>query len=515
MKDIIKKLSNIISNRIFVIALGILLQLMWIITMVWGFAELSGFFRNFIMIASIVLVLWIVNQRINPSYKLAWAILILAVPLFGVTIYFLFGQSRVAKKIEQKYNITLRQIRRFFKEKEEVHKALEQENLRMANTSKYIRDYGGFPIHTNTQTKYYPVGDDMFIDMINELKKAEHFIFLEYFIISEGRMWSAILEVLEQKVREGVDVRLIYDDMGCVTTLPYHFYKDLQAKGIKCAAFNPLQPILNIVLNNRDHRKIMVIDGHVGFTGGINLADEYINEYMRFGHWKDTGIMLKGDAVWNLTVMFLQMWNVITGVESDYAKYTPQIYHKEPYEKDGYVQPYSDSPLDDEIVGENVYLSVIHSAKKYLYICTPYLIIDNEMMTALCLAAKSGVDVRIMTPGIPDKKIVFLLTQSYYEQLLEAGVKIYEYIPGFLHAKSFVCDDEVAVVGTINLDYRSLYLHFECATWMYKSKAVMEVKEDMVETYDVCHEVTLDFCKEQNIIVRTIQSILRVFAPML
>ena len=269
------------------------------------------------------------------------------------------------------------------------------------------------------------------------------------------------------------------------------------------------------MLNNRDHRKILVIDGHTGYTGGINLADEYINQQMRFGHWKDTGVRLCGEGVWNLTVMFLQMWSVITRTKTHLPAYGPYVYHPEEFENDGFVQPYGDSPLDGEVVGENVYLNVINQAKKYIYITTPYLIIDNEMMTALCLASKKGIDVRIITPGIPDKKLVFLLTRSYYRQLLEAGVRIYEYTPGFIHAKSFVCDDEIAVVGTINLDYRSLYLHFECAAWMYQCQAVGQVKEDMLNTFRNSREVSLNTCKEQNVFRRGLQSILRLFAPML
>ena len=316
---------------------------------------------------------------------------------------------------------------------------------------------------------------------------------------------------------EGVDVRLIYDGFGCLTTLPNRYDKILQEKGIKCVIFNPFRPILNIVQNNRDHRKICVIDGKTGFTGGINLADEYINQKERFGHWKDTAVMLKGEAVWNMTVMFMHMWSVVNGSRApmEHELHMPHRYHPEAFEEDGFVQPYSDTPLDGEVLGENVYLNIINRARKYVYICTPYLIIDNEMMTALCLAAKSGVDVRIMTPGVPDKKMVFLLTQSYYEQLLEAGVRVNEYQPGFLHAKSFVCDDEIAVVGTINLDYRSLYLHFENGVWFYKNKAVADIFQDFKETLNYCDPINIEFCKNRNILVRGFQSILRLLAPLL
>lgn len=514
-EKVLKKIIKIVFSRIFVVGVGILLQLAWIAAVVWGVSINFKPVSTIISILSILIVLWIVNKKINPSYKLAWTILILVIPFFGVTVYLIFGQSRIARKMAREFQNIQKSTSDIFQENPETRKKLVMKDKRMSNQSKYIRDYAGFPLHKDTTAEYFPIGEEMFKAMVEELKKARHYIFLEFFIINDGRMWQTILDILVEKVKEGVDVRLIYDDMGCVTTLPYHFYKQLQEMGIKCASFNPLRPVLNIILNNRDHRKIMVIDGYVGFTGGINLADEYINEQVRFGHWKDTGILLKGEGVWNLTVMFLQMWSVITRMKCDFTAYTPYEHHPEPFASDGFVQPYSDTPLDNEVVGENVYLNIINQAKDYVYICTPYLIIDNEMMTALCLAAKNGVDVRIITPGIPDKKIVFMLTQSYYEQLLEAGVKIYEYTPGFIHAKSFVCDDEVGVVGTINLDYRSLYLHFECGVWMYQSSAVMQIKEDTLNTFSKCKAIPLSFCRNRSLPTRTLQSILRIFAPML
>lgn len=510
-----KKLIDLISSRFFVFVFAVLLQVIWLLLISWGMSSLSAPVTMTADILSILLVLWIVNKEINPSYKLAWTILILVLPVFGMVVYLLFGESRVAKKMTEESDAVVQEIENYFRENDKVREKIEALDEGISNQSAYIRDYAKFPLHSHTSTRYYPLGEAMFLDMLEDLKRAKHFIFLEYFIIHEGKMWNSILEILEQKVKEGVDVRLIYDDMGCVTTLPHRYYKKLQAKGIKCAAFNPVRPILNIVLNNRDHRKILVIDGHIGYTGGINLADEYINEEIRFGHWKDTGIRLYGEGVWNLTVMFLQMWSIITGVRTHIPAYSPYVFHTEEFESDGFVQPYGDSPMDNETVGENVYLNIISQAKKYVFICTPYLIIDNEMMMALCLAAKKGVDVRIITPGIPDKKMVFLLTQSYYKQLIEAGVRVYEYTPGFVHSKTFVCDDEIATVGTINLDYRSLYLHFECGVWMYQSQAVREAKEDMEATLPKCKEVSLDFCNKRNIFVRGIQSIMRLIAPLL
>ena len=355
----------------------------------------------------------------------------------------------------------------------------------------------------------------MFPDMIEALKGARHFIFMEYFIVEEGSMFNEIADILEQKVKEGVDVRFIYDDVGCVNTLPPKYFKKLEARGISCVTFNPFLPLISTVMNNRDHRKIFVVDGNIGFTGGINLADEYVNLTSRFGYWKDCGIRIEGEAVWNLTVMFLEMWNFIKRSSEDYSAFLPSVYQQEVCPSDGFVQPYGDSPLDMENVGENIYLNIIGSAKNYVYIYTPYLIIDHEMLITLCNAAKRGVDVRIVTPGIPDKKTVYLLTQSYYRPLLEAGVKIYQYTPGFIHSKCFVCDDEIATVGSINLDFRSLFLHFECGVFLYGSTAVMQVKEDCLETFEVSEEMDVSFCKNRPFPVRIIQSLMRLVAPLL
>ena len=514
MQKILKRLFS----RLFFVALAIIVQVLWFIGLVYLLGSRFQAFYAVLQVICVIAVLWIVNKRINPAYKLAWTILILSVPVVGASVYFLFGKSRLTREVEASFERANRASVHLLKENDRNREELETADPQINKQSIYIRDYAGFPVYQNTQTEYFPVGELLYQRMIEELRKAKYFIFLEYFIIDNGEMWESILDILEVKARAGLDVRLVYDDVGCVSTLPAKFYKEIRARGIKCEVFNPFRPIVSVVLNNRDHRKIMVIDGHTGFTGGINLADEYINRKVRFGYWKDTGVMLKGEAVWNFTVMFLQMWSVLTGSTEELQvipPYQSHSYYKEPFESDGFVQPYGDTPLDHETVGENVYLNIISQAKRYVYIFTPYLIIDNEMMTCLCLAAKNGVDVRIVTPGIPDKKLVFLLTQSYYEQLIDAGVHIYEYRPGFLHAKSFVCDDEVATVGTINMDYRSLYLHFECGVWMYRSKAVMQVKQDVLDTLNRSQEITQEYCQSRPMVVRLLQSLLRLMAPLL
>ncbi|MCI5699551.1 MAG: cardiolipin synthase [Lachnospiraceae bacterium] len=511
-----KKLSKLLNSRIFVVVMAIFLQVIWMGVFLWKLSSYFKYIDIIVKVLSILMVLWLMNKRSNPAYKLVWMILILTIPIFGVLIYFLFGRSNIARKMEKKFAEFTSDQNAHLKEDTRIRELIDKESREYSNQSAYIRDYGGYPLYGNVESHYFGVGDDMLQAMVDELEKAEHYIFIEYFIIADGYMWRTIRDVLERKAQQGIDVRLIYDDFGCTSRLPRHFYKRLQKKGIKCASFNPLRPIVNIILNNRDHRKILVIDGKVAFTGGINIADEYINQLNRFGHWKDSGIMLKGPAVWSFSSMFLQMWSVVTRMEPEFEKFVPPAYLTPIPEKyKGFIQPYTDIPVDSETVGENVYLNIISHANRYIYIYTPYLIIDNEMMTALCLAAKSGVDIRIVTPEIPDKKSVYLLTQSYYEQLLESGVRIFQYVPGFIHSKVFICDDVVATVGTINLDYRSLYLHFECGAWLFKCEAIEEIKKDMEDTFRDCREITLDFCRNRNIVIRGYQSILRLFAPML
>ncbi len=510
-----KKTSKRLLGRIITVILAVLTQVLWIILAVFVLRNRFPFVTWLMDIISVIAILWLVSKDINPAYKLAWTILILAVPVAGAVIYLMFGKSRLGKEMQDKLDKSFQEASKYLAQDEAVRERLVEESMTASCQSAYIQQTAGFPVYEKTKTRYFRVGEELYSTLLCELKKAEHYIFMEYFIIDDGEMWQGILDILEEKARLGLDVRLIYDDWGCASTMPQEFQLSLQRRGIRCEIFNPLMPIASVLLNNRDHRKITVIDGYIGFTGGINLADEYINRKERFGYWKDTGIMLRGEAVWSFTVMFLQMWSVLARDQIDYRKYRPHEWHEHPFEDDGFVQPYGDTPLDHETVGESVYLNIINRAKKYVYIFTPYLITDNEVMTALCLAAKSGIDVRIVTPGIPDKKLVFLLTRSYYDTLLAAGVRIFEYKPGFLHAKSFVCDDAIATVGTINLDYRSLYLHFECGVWMYHSDAVMQIKEDALSILEECREITIEDCRNKHTITRIGQSILRLFAPLL
>ena len=508
-----KKILRFITQRVVITALLIVLQVLLLFGFIWKLDNYFVYFYAGSVLLSLLITLGIINSKSNPAYKIAWLIPILLFPVFGGLVYLLFGSDRTGRYLRKK-------LQGIGAEMDNVigvaHRRSGAEQLPpdAANQSRYISHCAYCPPYQNTTTEYLPLGEVKFERMVEELKKAKHYIFLEYFIIQEGKMWNTILDILRQKAAEGVDVRVIYDDMGCIMILPTGYDRTLEQMGIKCRIFNPFVPILSSRFNTRDHRKICVIDGNVGFTGGINLADEYINAYEKHGHWKDTSILLKGEAVFNLTVMFLSMWDYLDGTtgRADYSRYYPTVWDEN---AKGYVQPFADNPLDDEAVGETVYLNLINKAKRYVYITTPYLILSSEMLTALTSAAKCGVDVRIITPHVPDKWYVHAVSRSHYQPLIEAGVKIYEYTPGFIHAKTFVVDDDYAVVGTINLDYRSLYLHFECAVWMYQTPSVAQVRDDFFKTQQISQEITLEECRSLSFPRRLGRSVLRVFAPLM
>ena len=508
-----KKILRFITQRVVITALLIVLQALLLFGFIWKLDNYFVYFYAGSVLLSLLITLGIINSKSNPAYKIVWLIPILLFPVFGGLVYLLFGSDRTGRYLRKKLQGIGTEMDNVIGE---AHRRSGAEQLPpdAANQSRYISHCAYCPPYQNTTTEYLPLGEVKFERMVEELKKAKHYIFLEYFIIQEGKMWNTILDILRQKAAEGVDVRVIYDDMGCIMILPTGYDKTLEQMGIKCRIFNPFVPILSSRFNTRDHRKICVIDGNVGFTGGINLADEYINAYEKHGHWKDTSILLKGEAVFNLTVMFLSMWDYLDGTtgKTDYSRYYPTVWDEN---AKGYVQPFADNPLDDEAVGETVYLNLINKAKRYVYITTPYLILSSEMLTALTSAAKCGVDVRIITPHVPDKWYVHAVSRSHYQPLIEAGVKIYEYTPGFIHAKTFVVDDDYAVVGTINLDYRSLYLHFECAVWMYQTPSVAQVRDDFFKTQQISQEITLEECRSLSFPRRLGRSVLRVFAPLM
>lgn len=507
MNKLLKKLFS----RTVVTALLIVIQVAWLAALLLQLGNSLPAIQTVLRILSLVAILFVIKSDMNPSYKIGWILLIAVLPILGGLMYVFFGNKRPTKNMREMLRAQLEKSAEYLGTQESITGELDGG---AAGLFKYLEGSAGYPTAKNTTVRYYRVGEEMYADLLPELEKAEKFIFLEYFIIRPGEMWDGVLEILKRKAAAGVDVRIIYDDMGCIDILPANYNATLEGWGIRTMAFNRFVPAVSLVMNNRDHRKITVIDGKVGFTGGINISDEYINAKERFGHWKDTGLMLKGPGVFNLTLMFLEMWNAFNKDGDNYTDFIPSAFEEKGGGSDGYVLSFSDSPLDNESVGESVYTDMLYQAKDYIYITTPYLAIDSELQTALCMAAKRGVDVRMITPGIPDKKLVYRLTRSYYPTLLRAGVKIYEYTPGFIHAKSFVCDDKLCVVGTINMDYRSLYLHFECGTLMYNNPEIKQVKKDDLETMEKCRKVELSDMKT-NFLGELFDSFLRSVAPLL
>lgn len=514
-----KKLSKLLLSRMVIVGFLIVLQAILLFVVIWKLNEYKIYFQIISILISMIAIIHIINKDEEPGFKVSWIILILLLPIMGGLLYALFGDNRMSKKFSKKVASISDEIDSFFEQnyiqKDETKDKLYRQEKEIFNQSYYISHITKMPLHENTTSTYFPLGDTMFPSMLESLKKAKHFIFLEYFIIEEGKMWDSILKILKQKVKEKVEVRVMFDDIGSVITLPNNYQKTLESYGIKCVVFNPFIPILSVMHNNRDHRKIMVIDGYIGYTGGINLADEYINAFEKHGHWKDSGLLLEGEAVRNLTLMFLESWNFYRKEDTNFEKFMPHYYHNEPFPSDGFLQPFGDSPLDFENIAENVYLNMINMAQDYIYINTPYLIPDYTLLTALKNAAKRGVDIRITTPHIPDKWYVHITTQSYYRSLIHAGVKIYEYTPGFLHAKSMVCDDKVAVIGTINLDYRSLYHHFECGVWLCQTKSLKAIRDDFLSTQKICLPVTEEFCNKIPFYKKIVAELIKILAPLM
>lgn len=491
-----------------------LLQLVALIYIIASNSRQSAILQAVLTVISVLTALHVLARKDKGAYKLTWTFLILVFPIFGGLFYWLFNKQTSTRGMRD-------QLERLEAESREAYRLVEDshdEACRIAPDYvaeiRYLQKFNGFPICRKSSTEYYPTGEAAFEAILEELEKAQKYIFLEYFIIEEGIMWDSVMKILKRKAAQGVEVRLIYDDLGCFLLLPKNYDKIVEQDGIQCRVFNRFRPVLTTLQNNRNHQKILVVDGKVAFTGGINMADEYINKKLRFGHWKDCAIKIEGHATWSFVVMFLEMWAMLGKETLEYEGFFPWREVPCTCSDDGLVQPYSDSPLDYENVSEHVYLRVIEKAQNYLYINTPYLVLDDSIISALILAAKSGVDVRITLPHIPDKKLVHFLSRSYYRDLIRGGVRVFEYTAGFLHSKTFVADDKVGVVGTVNMDFRSLYLHFECSTWLYESKAVMQLKEDYVETLEHCHEVKEKDCVN-HFFVRLLQDVLRLFAPLI
>lgn len=506
-----EKILKVIRSRFFVSAFVILLEFIQLLIV---FSLLYKHFTLMAIMAYIFYIgvfIYIINKYESPEFKLPWVIIIMLFFVMGAFVFILFAGNEENKKLAKLFKKNKEETWSYLKQDDSLNE-LKNENMDAFLQANYINNSTSFPCYKNTKLMYYKIGEDFHKELISSLKKAEHFIFMEYFIIEEGKMWNPIYEILREKSSQGVKIYVIYDDFGCMSTLDEKYYKKLNKEGINCIPSNIFKPILSRIHNNRDHRKITVIDGKIGFTGGINIADEYINARVKHGHWKDTAVKLEGEAVKSLTSLFLEIWNTQNKKRIDVKEFLDIKY--EIIEEDGVVAPYGDGPEEfyKDNVSKSVYLNILSSAKKYVYITTPYLICDYEILNALCLCAKRGVDVRIITPHIPDKKTVFWMTQSNYEILIKSGIKIYEYTPGFIHAKQFICDDIFATCGTINLDYRSLVHHFECGVWMYNVKCLENMKHDFLETQNVSKEIDHDF--KLKGVKKLVTEIMKAFFPL-
>ena len=511
-----KGILGLIFSRFFIIVLLILVELAVMILPVILLRDYLHHFFLGLAIFTLIMMIYLFNSKMDSTAKLTWMLLISVLQVAGA-LMLLFTQTNFGHRmIRKRAAFTIKETKDAIQQDPQVVTRLRQEDSYTDDLLTYLNRSGCFPAFANTETTYFPSGEEKFRAMLQELAKAEEYIFMEYFIIEEGYMWGKILEILMAKAKAGVDVRVMYDGMCEISTLPSNYCKLLEAEGIKAKSFAPIRPFISSHYNYRDHRKICVIDGKVAFNGGVNLADEYINEIERFGHWKDTAVMLKGDAVSSFRLMFLQMWNA-TVLEPDFQEaFAPACSDDSTVSHpSGFVIPFSDCPLDEDKVGEAVYMDILNRAGRYVHIMTPYLILDGELETALKYAGQRGVDVKLILPGIPDKKLAYSLAKSHYRSLLDAGVKIYEYTPGFVHAKVWTSDDEKGVVGTINLDYRSLYHHFECATYLYKADCIADIERDFQETLAKCRPVTKETIEGTEAFYKIMGPIAKLIAPLL
>lgn len=513
-----KKFFNFIFSRIFFITCMFLMQLTLLIIFLLYFNKYFIYLYSLNLIVGMIFTFIIINDNINPAFKITWILISIALPFLGGMIYLTFGEKRLLKSVKKRlFNFSIK-----FKDSMDLTKDYDIENLNDSDMNvyrqaKYVNTATGSPVFFNTKTKYFSSGEKSFEEYLNDLKSAKKFIFMEYFIISEGFFLDSVLKILKEKAEKGLDVKIVLDDVGSIFTLSNKKIEEIKSYGIKIIEFNQIHGIILPKHNNRTHRKMTIIDGKIAYTGGINIADEYINVIEKYGYWKDSVLKLEGHAVASFINMFISLWDYSTGENTDLNS----LYDKKDIEKNsnikeelGVVIPFSETPIE-ESTSENMYLNMIRRANRYIYITTPYLIITWEMENALISAAKTGVDVRIITPHIPDKKYVHLLTRSFYKRLIDNGVKIYEFEKGFIHAKNFVCDDEFVVIGSINLDYRSLYLHFECAVWTFGTPIIKDVKRDFERTLKKSIAITPEWIKKRKLITRILQSLLKLFAPLM
>ena len=496
-------------RRVLTVIPAAAVQALWILLLVKWLSPYAAYITLALSVAAVLLVLFIIIKRDETAYKILWLLVILTVPVAGALLYLLFGNRRTARPLRK----------RLCRVQEAGQPAplpcggtpFEGEK-RMEQTVRWLEHKTGYPLMRAEDVRYYPLGDAMYPDMLTDLRAAKKTIYLEYFIIEPGEMWQSIVDILAQKVREGLDVRVMYDDLGSISTFNFSNALALEKLGIRCVTFNPLLALKGTA-NYRDHRKMLIVDDAVAYSGGVNLADRYINREHPYGHWKDTGFRLTGAPVRSFTHMFLTFWNAFSLQKEEPMPMPPAAAAAEPAEQDGWVLSYYDSPLNSEATSNRLYIDLLSQATDYAWFFTPYLMLGDDLLDAMLAAAQRGVDVRIIMPGIPDKKLIFRMSRSFYQVLLTGGVKIYEYTPGFVHAKSLVCDDRAATVGTVNLDYRSLFLHFENNSLFYRGSIVARVKEDFLATQSQCRAV--EACDTKRYSRRWIvDGVLRIFAPL-
>ena len=507
-----RSLLQIVFGRTMIILVLLAIHFLLFFAALMKLTAYLPYLMGGVTVMTAVMLIYILNTRDNPSQQLSWCCLVALAPVFGVMLYFFIKLDlghRIYRKIDAR---AVESSRKYVPDQTGILQQIRIHEPELYGMAYYLDRYSGLGICPAEECRYFPVGEEMLEVMLEELEKAEKFIFVEYFIISEGVMWEKILEILQRKAAQGVEVRVMYDGTCSVFNIPYHYPKALESMGIHCRVFSPLRPFISTHHNNRDHRKILVIDGKTAFTGGINLSDEYINYTHPYGHWKDTAIMIRGQAARSFTLMFLQMWNALEK-EQDYASYLPPVLADTP--SSGYVIPFADTPTDTERVGQTVYMQMINQARDHVYIMTPYLILDGEMLTALCQCAKRGVDIRILQPQIPDHQYADVLARRHYAELMEAGVKLYAYTPGFVHAKVFLADGMSAVVGSINLDYRSLYLHYECGAYLYKTPVIEQIRQDFAESFAISHLMTEEDLRKESIRSRVAGGVLKAVAPLM
>lgn len=500
-----------IMRRVLIVVPAVALQVLWHVLLVKWLAPYAPLIVSLLSVAAVFMVLFIVIKRDESTYKLLWLLIILTMPLVGALLYLFFGNKRTAKPLKKRLQSV--------ESSGDPHPLPVGETpfaggKRMEQTIRWLERKTGYPLCKAQPVRYYPLGDNMFPDMLRDMKSAKRSIYIEYFIIEPGQMWDAMMEVLEDKLRQGVDVRVMYDDLGSISSFNFSNARELTQKGIPCVPFNPLLALKGTA-NYRDHRKMLIVDNEIAYSGGINLSDRYINLEHPYGHWKDTGFRLTGEGVHSFTHMFLTFWNAFALKKGEVGTPMPALQDsaEAPQETDGYVLSYYDSPLEHDATSNQLFIDLLSQSTDYAWFFTPYLMLGDDLMAAMLAAARRGVDVRIIMPGIPDKKLIFRMSRSFYQVLLNGGVKIYEYTPGFVHAKSFVSDDKVATIGTVNLDYRSLFLHFENNSLFYRSSIVEKIKEDFLTTQALCSEVQ-PYDKKRYSRRWAVDGLLRIFAPL-